>query len=136
MKLFRRMSKPVSLAVTAGMLALSLHLPSANAAMVTTETVVHSLQAQQDISRIHEALNRHEVKAQLTELGVDPMLVQARVDALSDAEAQQLAQQLDQMPAGSGALGVVLFVFVLLLVTDLLGLTNVFPFTKKGSLRR
>lgn len=136
MKLFRRMSKPVSLAVTAGMLALSLHLPSANAAMVTTETVVHSLQAQQDISRIHEALNRDEVKAQLTELGVDPMLVQARVDALSDAEAQQLAQQLDQMPAGSGVLGVVLFVFVLLLVTDLLGLTNVFPFTKKGSLRR
>jgi hypothetical protein len=133
MQIFRRLAKPVSLIVTAGMLTLSLHLPTANAAMVSTETVLHSAQGQQHISTIHEALNRDEVKAQLAELGVDPLLVQARVDALSDEEAQQLAQQLEQMPAGSGVVGALLFIFVLLLVTDLLGLTNVFPFTKKGS---
>ena len=102
--------------------------------MISTESVVHSSQAQQDISSIHEALNREEVKAQLAELGVDPALVQTRVDALSDDEAQRLAQQLDTMPVGGGVLGVVLFVFVLLLITDLLGLTDVFPFTKKGSI--
>lgn len=135
MEFFRRITKPVSLTVTAGMLALSLQMPVANAAMVSTETVVHSAQAQQDISRIHAALDRDEVKAQLAELGVDPLLVQARVDALSDDEAQQLAQQLDQMPAGSGIVGALLFVFVVLLITDLLGLTSVFPFTKKGALR-
>jgi len=136
MEFFRRISKPISLALTAGVLSLSLHLPVANAAMMTTESVVHSLQAQQDIGLIHEALGRDEVKAQLATLGVDPAQVQARVDALSDDEAQQLAQQLDQMPAGGGILGAALFVFIVLLVTDLLGLTNVFPFTKKGSLRR
>jgi hypothetical protein len=136
MQFFRRLAKPVSLTVTAGMLALSLHLPAANAAMVSTETVMHSVQAQQEINRIHEALNRDEVKVQLAELGVDQALVQARVDALSDEEAQQLATQLDEMPAGSGVIGALLFIFVVLLVTDLLGLTDVFPFTKKGSARR
>ena len=136
MEFFRRIAKPISLTLTAGVLSLSLHLPAANAAMVTTETVVHSLQAQQDISRIHEALSRDEVKEQLATLGVDPAQVEARVDALSDEEAQQLAQQLDEMPAGGDVLGVLLFVFVLLLITDLLGLTDVFPFTKKGSARR
>ena len=134
MELFRRITKPVSLTVTACMLALSLHMPLANATMVSTAEVVHSLQAQDDINRIHEALNRDEVKNQLSQLGVDPALVQARVDALSDDEAQQLAQQLDQMPAGSGVVGALLFVFILLLITDLLGLTSVFPFTKKGAL--
>lgn len=137
MQIFRRIAKPVSLTLTAGMLLLSVQMPAANAAMVTTETVVHSAQAQQQISRIHEALNREEVKAQLAELGVDQALVQARVDALSDDEAQQLAQQIDKMPAGGdGIIGALLFVFIVLLVTDLLGLTNVFPFTKKGSARR
>ena len=134
MEFFRRIAKPVSLTVTAGMLALSLHMPLANATMVSTAEVVHSVQAQQDISRIHEALSRDEVKQQLSQLGVAPALVQARVDALSDDEAQQLAQQLDQMPAGSGVVGALLFIFVVLLITDLLGFTSVFPFTKKGSM--
>lgn len=135
MEFFRRIAKPVSLALTAGLISLSLQMPAANAAMVTTERVIHTAQAQQDISRIHEALSRDEVKAQLASLGVDPAQVQARVEALSDEETQQLAQRLDQMPAGGDLLGVALFVFIVLLLTDLLGLTNVFPFTKKGSLR-
>jgi len=135
MALFHRIAKPVCLTVTAAILALTLHLPAANATMVATEAVLHSAQAQQDISRIHDALSREDVRAQLAQQGVDPALVQARVDALSDEEAQQLAQQLDQMPAGSGILELLLFVFILLLITDLLGLTSVFPFTKKGSLR-
>lgn len=59
--------------------------------------------------------------------------MKARVDALTDAEAQQLARQLDTMPAGGNALGVLLTVFLVLLITDLLGWTDVFPFTKKGS---
>lgn len=135
MEFLRRITKPVSLTLSAAVLGLSLQMPLAQAAMVPTESVVHSLQAQQDIERIHEALGRDEVKAQLAELGVDPAQVAARVDALSDDEARQLAEQLDQMPAGSGVVGALLFVFVLLVVTDLLGLTNVFPFTKKGALR-
>lgn len=136
MQTFRRFAKPVSYAVAAGMLALSLHLPAANAAIIGTEAVVHAAQAQQERSRIHEALNREEVKAKLASLGVDPAQVQARVDALTDDEAQRLAKNLDEMPAGGDIVGALVLIFLVLLVTDLLGLTDVFPFTKKGSARR
>jgi hypothetical protein len=67
-------------------------------------------------------------------MGVDKSEAQARVAALTDAEAASMANQIDSMPAGGDILGVLLFVFVLLLVTDILGLTKVFPFTR--SVRR
>jgi len=136
MEVFRCIKKPVSLTVTVGMLALSLHMPAANATMIGTDAVVHTEQSQQIINSIHQALNREDVKAKLVELGVDQALVQARVDALSDEEAQQLAQQLDEMPAAGGVVGALVLVFLVLLVTDLLGLTDVFTFTKKGALRK
>lgn len=135
MDTFRRMTKPVSYAVAAGMLALSLHLPVANAAMVGTEAVVHAAQAQQQRDRIHQALDREDVKMKLMSLGVDPAQVQARVDALTDDEAQRLAKQMDEMPAG-GIVGAIVLIFLVLLITDLLGMTDVFSFTKKGSARR
>ena len=134
MDTFRRMTKPVSYAVAAGMLALSLHLPVANAAMVGTEAVVHAAQAQQQRDRIHQALDREDVKMKLMSLGVDPAQVQARVDALTDDEAQRLAKQMDEMPAG-GIVGAIVLIFLVLLITDLLGMTDVFSFTKKGSER-
>ena len=69
--------------------------------------------------------------AALSERGVDPAQVRARVAALTDAEAAQLLQQIDAAPAGaSDVLGVIVFIFVLLLVTDVLGFTKVFPFTR------
>ncbi len=135
MDTFRRVTKPVSYAVVAGMLALSLHLPVANAAMVGTEAVVHAAQAQQQRDRIHQALDREDVKMKLMSLGVDPAQVQARVDALTDDEAQRLAKQMDEMPAG-GIVGAIVLIFLVLLITDLLGMTDVFSFTKKGSARR
>ncbi len=135
MRLFHRYTKPVSYIVTVGLLTLCLHLPAANATMVGTEAVVHATQTQQQRARIHEALNREDVKAKLASLGVEPAELQARVDALTDDEAQQLAKSIDKMPAGGDVVGAVLLIFLVLLITDLLGLTNVFPFTKKGSAR-
>ena len=50
--------------------------------------------------------------------------------ALDDQQVRELAARLDQMPAGAGVLGVIFAIFVILLVTDILGLTKVFPFTR------
>lgn len=135
MRLFHRYYKSVSYIVTVGMLALSLHLPVANATMVGTESVVQAAQTQQQRGRIHEILNREDVKAKLASLGVEPAQVQARVDALTDDEAQRMAKSIDEMPAGGNIVGAVLLIFLVLLITDLLGLTDVFPFTNKGSAR-
>lgn len=135
MEKLRHLAKPVVYAVTVGMLALSVHMPAAQAAIVGTEAVVSALQASQDRSRLQELLNRDDMKQQLLAAGVDAGQVAARVDALSDDEVHQLAAKMDQMPAGGDALGVALFVFVLLLITDILGLTDIFPFVKKPARR-
>jgi hypothetical protein len=76
-------------------------------------------------------LAREEVRAALAERGVDPAQVEARVAALSDREAELLAERLDEVPAGANSvLGILFAVFIILLITDILGLTKVFPFTK------
>jgi len=130
MEKFRRLAKPVSQLVVAGLLALSVHLPAAQASLVGTETVIDATQAQQDRERLHGLLNREDVKSQLIARGVDPSQVQARVDSLTDQEVQTLTTKMDQMPAGGDVLGVLVFLFLVLLLTDILGFTNIFPFVK------
>jgi hypothetical protein len=131
MDIFRRLTKPVSHLLAFGILALSLHLPAAQAGMIGTEAVVNATQAQQDRARLHDVFNREDVKAQLIARGVDPAQVQARVDSLTDQEVQSLAGKLDQVPAGGDSvLGVLVFIFIVLLITDILGFTNIFPFVK------
>jgi hypothetical protein len=82
-------------------------------------------------ARVEQTLARADVEAALQARGVRVDAVRDRVAALTDAEAAQLAAQIDQAPAGAdGVLGTLVFLFVLLLVTDILGLTKVFPFTR------
>jgi hypothetical protein len=82
-------------------------------------------------TRLNDTLTRADVVDALRAQGVDPAAARARVDALSDAEALALARQVETAPAGAdGVLGTIVFLFVLLLVTDILGFTKVFPFTR------
>jgi len=109
--------------------------PIAQAGMIGTAQVVHESQVAQQRARIQSMLERQDVQAKLQELGVDPARVQQRVAALSDQEVQQLSQRMDDMPAGAGIIETTLvlgvFVFLVLLVTDILGYTDVFPFVQK-----
>jgi hypothetical protein len=131
MEKLRRLSKPVSHLVVLGLLALSLHLPAAHAGMIGTEAVVNAAQVQQDRERLRDVFNRDDVKAQLIARGVDPAQVQARVDSLTDEEVQSLSDKINQLPAGGDSfLGALVFVFIVLLITDILGFTNIFPFVK------
>ena len=76
-------------------------------------------------------LARAEVRAELEALGVERGAALARVDALSDEEVAALTGHLDQLPAGgSDVLTVALIVFLVLLFTDIMGYTKIFPFTK------
>ncbi|HLE93424.1 MAG TPA: PA2779 family protein [Sulfuricaulis sp.] len=130
MEKLRRLTKPVSHLVVLGLLALSIHFPSAHAGMIGTEVVVNAAQVQQDRERLKHVLNRDSVKSQLVARGVDPAQVQARLDSLTDKEVQTLAAKMDQLPAGGDGLGLLVFIFIVLLITDILGYTNIFPFVK------
>jgi len=123
MSRFRRM---VAGAVIVCLGSTGLVLP-AQAGIVSTEALVAGTQQE----RLAGLLERSEVRARLLAYGVSPAQAQERVAALSDEEAAQLAAQLDALPAGGmDALGVALFVFLVLLFTDIMGYTKVFPFTR------
>jgi hypothetical protein len=120
---------PRTIAAVAAVCVLGASLPlPAQAGLVGTDESAQTSSAVKD--RLTQLLARDDVRNALATRGVDPREVQARVNALTDEEAQILAQQLDQLPAGGDAIGVILFIFVLLLITDILGLTKVFPFTR------
>lgn len=105
---------------------------TASAAMVSTEQVANlgtSAEAGSGHARLTAALSRDDVRAAMERQGVDPAQALERVSALTDDEAGRLAAQIDSAPAG-GIIGAILLVFFVLLVTDILGLTKVFPFTR------
>jgi len=79
---------------------------------------------------LEQTLSRADVVAGLQARGVSVDAARARVAALTDAEAAHVAAQIDQAPAGGDALGVILTIFIVLLITDILGFTKVFPFTR------
>ena len=107
---------------------------SVHAAIISTEQVVTAEVAQQNRTKIAATFERADVQAELQKMGISSEEAQARVAALTDAETASLAQRVDSLPAGGDIVGTLVFIFVLLLVTDILGLTKVFPFTK--SIRR
>ncbi len=131
MSIIRSMTKPISHVLVFAMLSLSLHIPAASAALVGTDQALAAQQADTARSQALAVLHRADVTAKLLDYGVSPADAEQRIAALSDQEALQLAQQLDQAPAGGDLLGTVVFVFLVLLFTDILGFTNVFPFVKK-----
>jgi len=131
METLRRMTRPIVHVVLLGFMSITLHIPAASAGMVSTETMVSAQQSQQTRDRIRSTLNREDVQHALIARGVSPDQVQARVDSLTDDEAQQLAAKVDQLPAGGDAFDALILIFIILLLTDILGLTDVFPFVKK-----
>ncbi|OGA80157.1 MAG: hypothetical protein A2711_17940 [Burkholderiales bacterium RIFCSPHIGHO2_01_FULL_63_240] len=109
-------------------------LQAAHAGMIATDAVaaqVTQAEAQSRRANVLATLNRADVAEALAAKGVDMQAARERIASLSDAEVVALADQLDHAPAGaSDVLGVIVFIFLVLLVTDILGLTKVFPFTR------
>ncbi|ATX82628.1 hypothetical protein Ga0123462_1781 [Mariprofundus ferrinatatus] len=113
------------------MAVMSIQLPSAHAAMVPTEAVVISQQSETDREKLVAFLDRAEVQQELQSHGVSADEAKIRVAQLNDEEVQMLAGKIDELPAGGligEVIGAAVFIFLVLLITDVLGLTSVFPF--------
>lgn len=108
----------------------SLSLPS-HASMMSAADTMPSIQQTSERAKVMQFLAREDVVKTIAQQGVDVAVVRQRVAAMNDDEINQLSGQIDQLPAaGSDILGVAVFIFVLLLITDILGLTKIFPFTR------
>lgn len=107
-------------------LLLSTFMTVANAAMVGTQSAVSMEQRAEYLGEINEWLAQETVKSQLVELGVDPADASERVAAMTAEELQTLNAKIDELPAGADALVVIGIVFVVLLILELVGVTNIF----------
>jgi len=118
--------------MVAAMAGLNIQVPLARAAMVGTGEIIQQQSADQGRDKIIAFLDRSDVQQQLQSFGVAPVDAKVRVASLSDSEVQMLAGKIDQLPAGGDAVGAIIgaavFIFIVLLITDILGVTNVFSF--------
>lgn len=134
MTFFRNLRQLLVLPLATLMLANSLFIGVAHGGLVTTDQVVQSEAAAGDRARVMAFLQRADVRDQMQAMGVDPREASARVLTLSDAEISQIAGRIDTMPAGEGIVGTVVGIAVLILIvlviTDVLGITNAFTFIK------
>jgi hypothetical protein len=139
MKIVRRTGKPVSIFLAILMLLLAAPYQCAFAAMIGTETVLNAAVGQEARDYLNRVLAREDVQTELISQGIDPLEAKVRVDSLSDVEVVRLARQMEELPAGGSAfgalIGAALIVFIVLLVTDIMGYTDVFPFVKSKDAR-
>jgi hypothetical protein len=130
MTIYRRLSKPIALALAVALFVTSLPIGAAHAGLVTTDQLLEQRTAAAERERLAAILLRDDVRQQMEALGVDRNEAIARLASLSDQEVQQIAGKLDELPAGQNFLVGVLIVagavLLGLVITDLLGITNVF----------
>ena len=135
MKNMRTLLKPLGVFLAFFMFILAGPYQSAMAAMIETEAVVDVDRAQSAREYLNGFLAREDVTNALITQGIDPQEAKIRIDSLTDQEAQFIADKLKQLPAGGDffvALLIIVFVvFVILLITDIAGYTDIFPFVKK-----
>jgi hypothetical protein len=130
MSLSRCWFRTIALTLATALFIMSLPLGAARAGLVTTEQLVEAKSAASDRERLAAILMRDDVRAQMEALGVDRDEAIARIASLSDQEVQQIAGQIDELPAGQnflvGVLVVAGIVLIALVILDLLGVTDVF----------
>jgi hypothetical protein len=124
--------KFISVFLVFSFLLLDFTVQQAKAEMIDTRAIVTMTKQDNDRGRVMAFLDRQDVQQTMTRQGVAPEEAKKRVAALSDDEVSRIAGAMDQLPAGGNALGTLvgaaLLVFVILLITDITGLTHVFSF--------
>jgi hypothetical protein len=114
---------------------LALHLPmrGANAAMIGTESAVDQTVVAQNRDKVEAFMSRTDVREQFQKMGLSAEDAKSRVASMTDQEINKVAGRIDEMPAGGSTLGTLLIVglviFIVLLITDILGWTKIFPWT-------
>ena len=103
-----------------------MHTAPAIAGLVGTDRFLTEQSIQQDRENLRALMARDEVRSLLQHNGLTVEQAQQRVNALTDAEVQRLAQQYDQLPAAGNAAVVVLVIALVVIILELAGITDIF----------
>lgn len=114
--------------VSGVLLCGNLFSTDAQAAMISSQSAISQQAHAYDRASLISALDEAGVREQLSAMGVEAAQIEARIQTLTSEELAQLNQEIENLPAGQGILGILLTVFVVFVVTDLLCATNIFPF--------
>lgn len=127
--------KPVALLMILAFANLVIGLAPAHAAMIQTSEVMQQESRDLDKQRLMSMLERKEVQQKLESWGVDPNEAKSRINGLTDQELARISDRMQTLPAGGDALGTIVgaavLIFIILLITDILGLTDVFSFVNR-----
>lgn len=96
--------------------------------IVTTDQLIQEQFEALDKASLIAMLDRDDMRQQLIERGVDPEYAKARIASLSDAQINELKGSIDNLPAGSGAVAILVAVLLVLVILDIVGVTNIFTF--------
>jgi len=116
----RKKAQPVAILMVILTLLLSVPYQAAFAALVETETMLDMSRGQEARETLKQFMARKDVRTTIVSQGVDPLEADARLNNLSDAEVIQLADQIDQLPAGGDALGLLVTVLVVVILVLLI----------------
>ena len=101
---------------------------AASAAIVDTAALVASDRAA-DMGVVRTQLDRADVRAKMTEMGIDATAVDSRLASLSDRELHKLAVDLQNAPAGGDVVWIIGAVFIVLIILELTGVIDIFKKT-------
>jgi len=125
------MKKPNKILASILIMLISIvQIPMAQAAIITTDEAIQVQQSDIDREYILSMLQKDELQQHLADYGLDAQLAAERVSHMSDAEIALLNERLNEMPAGEGVVGVIVLIFIVFIITDALGATDLFPFVK------
>lgn len=109
---------------------MGMQLAPAQAGMIGTAQMLAAEQERVDRDTLAAMLEREDLQRQLASLGVDVNDARDRVASLTDAEVARINQHIETLPAGSGVVGVILLIFVVFVITDAIGATDIFSFVR------
>ena len=109
---------------------MSMSFSSAQAAMISNDLVINHVQHNSAKAELLQTINRADVKEKLLNMGVKATDIESRINLMTHEEIAQLNQQIGELPAGGDVLGVILIIFIIFVITDVIGATDIFPFIK------
>ena len=134
MHLLIQTRKAIALLVIVSFSTFSIISSPVHAKMINTSKTFQQSQNDLTSKSINTFLDRSEVQKYLVDWGISPEEAKIRIDSLTDEEIENIASRIDRLPAGGDGLGTIvgaaLLIFIILLITDILGFTDVFSFVK------
>lgn len=122
----RKLKRTLSLILSIALLSVSF--TNIQAAIISNDQIIHKIDQANDRATLLQTIKREDVQAQLSSMGVSSADVETRINQMTHEEIAQLNQQMAELPAGGSVVGIIVLIFIIFVITDVIGATDIFPF--------